>query len=136
MRVLVDTSVWSLALRRKHDVESQAVKLLTEYIESGEQVFVIGIILQEILSGVTSIKLFNQLIDHLAAFPIIDLYENDFIEAARLRNTCKKQGIQIGTIDALIAAVCIKHDLPLLSLDEAFKAIANFLPLQLISADS
>ncbi|MDI6816111.1 MAG: PIN domain-containing protein [Actinomycetota bacterium] len=136
MRVLVDTSVWSLALRRKNDAESQAVKILTEYIESGEQVFVIGIIAQEILSGVTSIKLFNQLIEHLAAFPIIDLFEDDFIEAARLRNTCKKKGIQIGTIDALIAAVCIKHDLLLLSLDKDFQAMAGIMPLQLVSTDS
>lgn len=135
MRILVDTSVWSLALRRKRESNSSAADLLKEYIETGEYVCLIGIILQEILSGVTSEKLFGQLEDHLSAFPIITLEREDYIRAARLRNSCKKKGVQVGTVDALIAAVCIENDLLLLSTDEDFQLIANNSELKLIKVE-
>lgn len=135
MKILVDTSVWSLALRRKKESSSGAADLLKEYIETGEYVCLIGIILQEILSGVTSEKLFSQLEDHLSAFPMIAIEREDYVKAARLRNNCKKKGIQVGTIDALIAAVCIKNDLLLLSTDKDFQLIANNSELKLIEIE-
>ncbi|MDI6815832.1 MAG: PIN domain-containing protein [Actinomycetota bacterium] len=132
MRILVDTSVWSLALRRKKEPNSRAAALLKEYIEDGEYICIIGIILQEVLSGVTSGKLFNQLENHLAAFPLVAIEREDYVSAAQLRNDCKKKGVQVGTIDALIAAVCIKHGLLLLSVDKDFQLIANASGLNLI----
>ena len=132
MRILVDTSVWSLALRRKKDANSKAADLLKDYIETGEYICLIGIILQEILSGVASEELFGQLKDHLAAFPMVPVEREDYIGAARLRNDCKKKGVQIGTIDALIAAVCVKNELLLLSTDKDFQLIANNSQLKLI----
>jgi len=92
----------------------------------------IGIILQEILSGVASEELFGQLKDHLAAFPMVPVEREDYIGAARLRNDCKKKGVQVGTIDALIAAVCVKNELLLLSTDKDFQLIANNSQLKLI----
>jgi predicted nucleic acid-binding protein len=132
MRILVDTSVWSLALRRKKDIEHNAVNLLRKFIEDGEDLFLIGVILQEILSGISDEKLFTQLEDQLSAFPIIDLKRQDYVEAANLRNACRKKGVQVGTIDALIASVCIKNDLLLLSTDKDFQQIAKNSELQLI----
>lgn len=132
MRILVDTSVWSLALRRKKDSSFGAADLLKEYIETGEYICLIGIILQEILLGITDEKLFNRLEDHLSAFPIVALEREDYVRAARLRNYCKKKGVQVGTIDALIAAVCIENDFLLLSTDEDFQLIANNSELKLI----
>lgn len=131
MRILVDTSVWSLALRRKKDIEHNAVNLLREFIEDGEDLFLIGVILQEVLSGILDEKPFVQLEDQLLAFPMIDLKRQDYVNAARLRNTYKKKGVQIGTIDALIAAVCIKNNLVLLSTDKDFEQIAENSELQL-----
>lgn len=135
MRILVDTSVWSLALRRKKDANSSAADLLKDYIETGEHVCLIGIILQEILSGITNDKLFSHLEDHLSAFPLVAVEREDYIRAARLRNDCKKKGVQVGTIDALIAAVCIENDLLLLSTDKDFQLIANNSDLKLIKVE-
>lgn len=135
MRILVDTSIWSLALRRKKESNSSAADLLKKHIEAGEYVCLIGIILQEILSGVTTDKLFNQLKDHLSAFPMIAVEREDYVRAAQLRNDCKKKGVQVGTIDALIAAVCIKNDLLLLSTDKDFQLIANNSQLKLIKVE-
>jgi hypothetical protein len=135
VRILVDTSVWSLALRRKKEPNSCAAALLKEYIEDGEYICIIGIILQEVLSGVTSKKLFSQLEDHLSAFPMVTLERKDYVRAASLRNSCKKKGVQVGTIDALIAAVCIENDLLLLSTDKDFQLIANNSELKLIKVE-
>lgn len=131
MRILVDTSVWSLALRRKQ-ADSTAAALLKSYIETGENLSLIGIILQEILSGISSDTLFNKLEDYLTAFPLLAVEREDHISAAQLRNTCKKKGLRVGTIDALIAAVCIRRDLLLLSTDKDFQAIAKVSELKLI----
>jgi len=136
VRILVDTSVWSLALRRKKGTSSKAANLLKEYIETGEYICLIGIILQEILSGVTSNARFLELEDHLAAFPLVPVEREDYIEAAHLRNDCRKKGVQVGTIDALIAAACIKNDLLLLSTDKDFQLIANNSQLKLIAVNA
>lgn len=72
-----------------------------------------------------SVKLFSQLRDHLAALPMVQIEREDYIRAARLRNDCKKIGVRDVVIDALIAAVCIKHDSRLLSTDKDFQRIAN-----------
>ncbi len=132
MKILVDTSVWSLALRRKEVVDTKEVVLLKKFIEDGEQIFLIGLILQEILSGISAAKLFKRLADYLGAFPLVELSRQDYIKAADLRNGCVKKGIQAGAIDFLIASVCISHDLSLFSSDKDFQSIAGMSDLKLV----
>jgi predicted nucleic acid-binding protein len=57
-----------------------------------------------------------------------------FAEAAELRNTCRRNGIQVGTVGALLAQVCRRHDLVLLSTDRAFESMARHVDLRLWTA--
>ena len=57
---------------------------------------------------------------------------DDSIEAAALRNKCRRHGIQIGTIDALLAQVCIRYKLVMLAADLDFNHMAKWTALELL----
>ncbi|MFY9268747.1 MAG: PIN domain-containing protein [Candidatus Manganitrophaceae bacterium] len=132
MNVVVDTSVWSLALRRRSQESPSSVEKLTRLIQDGESIFLLGIILQELLQGLRAQKDFNRLREYLAAFPLVEPKREDYIEAARLRNRCAAKGVQAGTIDFLIAAICLRYQCLLLTTDNDFIAIARCAPLKLL----
>lgn len=128
MSLLVDTSVWSLALRRDR-VEGSEVEALRAGIERGEVVLV-GVILQEILQGFPSADRTRRLLDRLAAFPLLALHRGDFVFAAEIRNKCQVRGVTTSTIDAQIAAAAINHRCRLLTTDRDFERIARHFPLR------
>ena len=72
-----------------------------------------------------------QIVERFAALPMIVPARGDHIDAAELRNECRLHGVQVGTIDALLAQLCIRHDLVMLSTDYDFSRIADWTPLQL-----
>ncbi|MBN2241110.1 MAG: hypothetical protein JW793_00365 [Acidobacteria bacterium] len=82
MRVLVDTSVWSEALRRSKKIESGVVRELRNLILE-HRVEIIGPIRQEILSGLREEAQFERLEKHLAAFPDLGMTTDDYILAAK-----------------------------------------------------
>ena len=126
MNLIVDTSVWSLFLRRKELNEDDVyVKKLKYYVDNQDCIHLIGNILQEILDGIKQEKQFNLLIEYFKPFPLIDFERNDFIFAANLKNICRKKGIQASSIDFLITSVCINRNYPLLSSDKDFIHIAK-----------
>ncbi len=131
MSVLVDTSVWSVALRRDTPAGTREVQELSRTIEAGEQVFTTGLILQELLQGFAGPKARQQIIDRFSPIPLIVPDRNDHMDAADLRNLCRRGGIQIGTIDALLAQLCIRHDLTMLTADQDFQSIARKCALKL-----
>lgn len=132
MNVIVDTSVWSIALRRSSRVETFEVGKLSELLKEGRQVFLIGTILQELLQGVRSSSEFARLKDYLEAIPMLQLDRDDYLAAAELMNTCRSNGVQASTIDFQIAAACTRHDCALLTSDHDFEHIARFCPLKLL----
>lgn len=132
MSVIVDTSVWSLGLRRTDHPSSLSVQKLTRLIQEGESIFLLGIILQEVLQGLRSQKDFSRLLDKLSVYPLIEPRREDYIEAARLRNQCSAKGVQAGTVDFLIAAMCIQYQCLLLTTDKDFSAIARHSTLRLL----
>ena len=132
MNVFVDTSVWSLALRRSPPSHVPEVKLLVSYLEQGDLVVTTGIVLQELLQGFQGPKAKRAIIKDFSLLPTITPDLEDHIEAAELRNLCRRKGVQIGTIDALIARLCIRHELPLLTTDQDFKAVSRHCPLSLV----
>jgi len=132
MKVIVDTSVWSLALRRKTGQITPPVEKLIDLIQKEENIFLSGIILQELLQGIKSSKDFSRLLEKLSPFPLIEPHRKDYIEAARLRNHCSSKGVQAGTVDCLIASICIRYDCFLLTTDGDFILIAERSTLQLL----
>ena len=134
MTLFVDTSVWSLALRRDSTPEGSQVRRLREALSSGETIHTTGIVLQELLQGFRGPRAKAQIVERFAALSMIVPARDDHIEAAELRNNCRRRGIQVGTIDALIAQLCIRHGLVMLTTDHDFSPIANLTQLQLWSA--
>lgn len=132
MRVLVDTSVWSLALRRKREANNPKVSMLAELIASGQQVCLTGTILQEILQGVRSREQFQKLDGHLKVFPLLPVTRELHVAAAALFCDCRNRGIQASTTDFLIAAVAIANDCYLLTADGDFERIASASRLKLL----
>lgn len=135
MRFLVDTSVWSDALRRKSSSISASTTILSRLIINESEIVIIGIVLQEILSGITNQKLFYEINTILSNFPYIEIKKEDYIFAAELRNILKSKGITAGAFDFLIASVAIKNNLTLVTTDNDFKYIAKHSDLKLLDFD-
>jgi hypothetical protein len=123
--LFVDTSVWSLALRRDTPHQGPEVRALIHALESGLQIFSTGLVLQELLQGFSGPKARQRLIEHFAPLPFVVPDRRDHIDAAELRNECRRSGVQIGTIDALLAQLCIRHELEMLTTDGDFEQIAR-----------
>ncbi len=135
MSLLVDTSVWSLAFRRDVDAPTQSVEVLRRALEGADQVFTTGLVLQELLQGFAGPKARQQLIERLAALAFLQPDREDHIEAAAIRNTCRRNGVQIGTIDALLIQLCVRHDLVLLSADHDFRSASKHVRFRLWGGD-
>ena len=131
MSLFVDTSVWSLALRRDTPADHPAVAVLRKALVDGDSVVIAGIVLQELLQGFHGPKDQARIIERLQVLPLLQPGRDTYIEAARLRNACRRHGVQLGTIDALIARLCIEHDLALLTADNDFTHAAGWVPLRL-----
>ncbi len=131
MTLFVDTSVWSLALRRNQDIEGSEVSRLRDALGGGEAIYTTGVVLQELLQGIRSPSQRTRIVEHFTSLPMLVPTRDDYIEAADLYNECRSRGIQVGTIDALLARLCISHDLVILSTDRDFGYIAESTSLQL-----
>lgn len=130
MSLFVDTSVWSLAFRRDEPTAAVEVQALVRAIETGETILTTGLVLQELLQGFAGPKQRKTLLERFAALPLLVPDRQDHIEAAELRNRCRRSGVQIGTIDALLAQLCIRHDLALLTTDGDFRHVARLSALK------
>ena len=129
--MLVDTSVWSLALRRSPPTETPEVAMLQAALEHGAIVVTTGLILQELLQGFQGPTAREQIIKRFSFLPVLTPEIDDHVESAKLRNDCRRRGVQVGTIDALIARLCIRHQLPLLTTDRDFEAMSRHCALAL-----
>ena len=106
--------------------------MLSDALGDGEAVYTTGIVLQELLQGFSGPSARDQIIDRFAALPLLMPDRRDHIEAAELRNNCRRAGKQVGTIDALLAQLCLRHELALLTTDKDFEQIARLFPLKLV----
>ena len=104
---------------------------LGRLIAGGETVITTGVVLQELLQGVSGPSAPERIIQRFSALPLLVPDRRDHIDAAALRNHCRRNGVQVGTIDALLAALCIRHDLVLLTADKDFQGIARFSELKI-----
>jgi predicted nucleic acid-binding protein len=134
MLVLVDTPIWSLALRRRapdlNPRERGLTAALRELIEDG-RAQLIGPVRQELLSGIREESSFRKLRNQLRAFAEIPLDAADYEEAAHLNNQCRARGIAGSAIDFLICATALPRDWQIFTTDRDFLRYAAVLPLKL-----
>ena len=130
----MDTSVWSLTLRRDAPAGGPEVGMLIGVVERGETVLTTGLVLQELLQGFAGPKSRDRIVERFSALPLVAPDRDDHIQAATLRNQCRRAGVQIGTIDALLAQLCLRHDLTMLTADQDFHRIARHSTLKVWKA--
>ena len=109
MSLLVDTSAWSLALRRDGAKDAPEVMALHTALLGADQVFTTGLVLQQLLQGFAGPKAGEQIIERFAALAFLQPDREDHIEAAQVRNACRRKGVHVGTIDALLIQLCRRH---------------------------
>lgn len=130
MKVLVDTPIWSYALRtRKKEYEHEIEQL--EFLIKDQRALIIGPIRQEILSGYSDFKKFRKLEEKLSYFENTPIIDSDYESAAEMCNQCRKKGIQGSQIDFLICAVAIRLEVPIFTPDKDFLQYKKILPLKL-----
>jgi len=130
MKILVDTSIWSLALRRNSDLNRKEVRELLQLIREFRTIM-IGPIRQELLSGIPDVKNFIALREKLSSFDDFNIRSEDYESAAALFNTCRKKGIQGSHTDFLICAVSIANGFPIFTADKDFTAFQKHTGIKL-----
>lgn len=137
MMVLVDTPVWSLALRRKpsdlNAGERVLITALEELIRDG-RAQILGVIRQELLSGIRDEERFGKLRGYLRAFDDPALETSDYEEAARMHNQCRSRGIAGSTIDFLICAAAVRRGWNIFTMDRDFELYRKVLGVKLYGA--
>jgi len=128
--VLVDTCIWSLALRGKSPRDISVSEELTRLIYA-EKAKIIGPIRQEVLSGYSNIKQYNKLKDKLMYFPNEFILDGDYLSAARFSNICRQEGIQGSHIDFLICAVADRLKMSIFTCDKDFLYFSQAIPVSL-----
>jgi len=134
--ILVDTSVLSMAFRRKVKTvpEPALVLIFRRLVTEDQPVIVPGIVLQELLSGVRSAEEFERLRDLMEGFPRAFATQESHVSAAKISNTCRQAGVIVSTVDCLIAAMTIECKSQLLTGDDDFLMMAPHCGLQLFES--
>ncbi len=136
MNVLVDTSIWSLSLRRAISVSKEEKALITELKEliRDARAAIIGPIRQEVLSGITDPDQHSRLKEKLSAFEDISLQKDDYEQAAEFYNICRKNGVQGSHTDFLICAVAYRRKLPIFTTDRDLEMYGKHLQIELYAS--
>lgn len=132
--VLVDSSIWSLALRRRNFQPSSETNELRRLIIAGA-VAIIGPIRQEVLSGIADELQYHRVRRALSPHVDTPIESEDWERAAQFHNQCRRAGIQGALVDFVICAVAIRHEVPVFTTDRDFLAYQRILPLRLHHVD-
>ena len=132
MKVLVDTPIWSLALRKKgiDSSNNSIIKNLINLIEGG-RIAIIGSIRQELLSGISDKNKYYEIKNKMGIFSDYDIQTNDYEFAAECSNECRRNGIQGSHTDFLICAVAIKNGWEIFTEDADFIEYRKYLPINI-----
>jgi predicted nucleic acid-binding protein len=132
VKVVVDTSVWSLFLRRNGPASHVQVDKLTGLLQDEQEVAITGAILQEVLQAFRSEQTVAAMVQYLGPFPLLEADRETFIQASKIHRDCRALGIAASTIDCQIAAGALRHDHALLSADADFGHTARVCDLVLL----
>lgn len=130
MKIVVDTCIWSLALRR-HQLSVHPAMIELQNLIEESRVQMLGVIRQELLSGISTMNQFNKLKKYLLAFPDVSVETEDFELAAEYFNTCRANGIQGSNIDYLICAIASRRQFAIFTLDKDFSQYQRIIPIAL-----
>ena len=130
MKVIIDTSIWSLALRRSKDIENKYVEELEELIKE-VRAQLVGPVRQELLSGIKSEKQYETLKKHLRAFKDLNIEPVDYEMAAQYFNTARQKGIQGSNTDFLLCAIATRNRMPIFTADNDFINFQSVIPIEL-----
>lgn len=134
MNVLVDASVWSLALRRRakdlNPAERSAVGELTDLIKEG-RARIIGLVRQELHSGIKVASQYEKLRTVLRSFPDEPTDTDDYEVAAKAGNDCRARGVAVSVSDMLICAIAVGRGWSVFTSDPDFNSYAKVLPFKL-----
>jgi len=131
MKVIVDTSVWSIFLRRREHIESTSLDTLRQSIRE-KNVQMLGIIRQELLSGIQNESQFQKLRQILDSFPDLLADSRDHTQAAKFFNMCRRKGVQGSPVDFLICAQAHRNNMAILTDDGDFENYAEYIPIKLL----
>jgi predicted nucleic acid-binding protein len=130
LKVLVDTPIWSYALRSKNKEYQSEINSLTSLIRD-QRATIIGPIRQEILSGYSDLRKYKIIREKLSYFENTHILDVDYELAAEFSNKCRKKGIQGSHIDFLICAVANRIDIPIFTKDKDFEHYQNIISIKL-----
>lgn len=131
MNVFVDTSVWSLALRRQTRRNGPHLALFESAVRQ-RKIALLGFVRQEILSGIRHKEQFERIRQDLREFDDVSVETEDHEVAAQFFNQCRAKGIQGSPVDLLICAVSYRREFPILTTDQDFDHFAGLLPVRLL----
>jgi len=117
-------------MRRDELPNSPELKILIKALDTGEEIYSTGVILQELLQGFTGAKAADAIVERFSSIPMLVPETSDHILAADIRNKSRRKGVQIGTIDALIAQLSVRYKLSLLTADKDFKHMSKAVKLK------
>jgi predicted nucleic acid-binding protein len=138
MMVLVDTPIWSLALRRTVTALNPREQILTAAFGDlirDRRARIIGPVRQELLSGIRLESAFQQVRDQLRAFDEPALEVVDYEQAAHFNNECRSRGIAGSPADFIICAAASRRDWHIFTTDQDFTRYAAVIPLKLYQPD-
>ena len=124
--VLVDSSIWISVEHGRYD--------LFAMIPDDEDVAACPVVLTEVLRGTQSTGRYQLALDMLMNARMLDATPlQRFEQAARIYLECRDAGVTPSTVDCLIAACAIAHNVPLLHADSDFELIAGATRLQTLT---
>ena len=134
MNLLVDASIWSLALKRRREdlgrEEAGAVNELLAAVEK-DQARLLGVVRQELLTGIKTRQQFENLREYISAFPDVEITTEDYVEAARLGNSCRAKGVATHAVDMLLCSVALREGWEIFTTDPDFERYAKILGMRL-----
>ncbi len=130
MKVLVDTPIWSYALRSQNEKYQSEINALISLIQD-QRAIIIGPIRQEILSGYSDLHKYSKIRVKLSYWENTPIIDSDYELAAEFSNKCRKKGIQGSHIDFLICAVANRIDIPIFTNDKDFEYYQKGIPIKL-----
>jgi predicted nucleic acid-binding protein len=131
--ILADTSAW---IEFGRETGSPVDRRLDQLIADGDDIAVTDPVVAEVAMGARSDKqeaALRALLErfHLLRFePIVD-----FDSAVRIYRTCRRSGVTPrGLVDCMVAAVALRHEVPVLAHDADLARIGHVMPLELDGA--